>query len=826
MLSLRKRTYFRYVCYPCRFIILFSLIAFLLLGVMAEAQQAVPSFVTKTISYKTSKAREVYLIWTVNYWQTPDKQFWPAGTSLKDNGACSKMQRKGDSFYISITLPYGIRSDFYFWIPVDDNGNRIDGWDTKLGNSYVTSFSDWQSIHLDDSKLQISKNPPLNLLERGRWVMIVSFLLLLLAVLLTRQKPRVRLYPLAGALFTSAILFTLLARREIAKTSLKGLIQILGVLSSDLLWLTSMASFFFLLFYWTRQQRRLSIFVFICFVSIASLSVVLSLLNIEVVKQLGTPFTYKWLYYSDFLKGNDARTGAAKTLTRSFILNVTGILAGFVFVALAIYVLFLRIPKPRYWLYASNILFVLLTATSCYCYGIGSLSRSKTQAPVFAFVSSLVNPSSRVKITKQKLPQEAVSYIASFHSHSYLPAFPVKGADQIDNIIVFVSESTPAQYISLFDSNSTYTPGLKRWMRIGNSYSNMYAHIPSTPNSFISLVSGVYPMLDFRSALSENIHLPTPSLPEVLRQHRWNTSLFFSSDLEYAGMGNYARSQKFQSVRDRSMIQCSQQFTTTKTEIDGVNDICTVNNYLYWLDSSNTGKNFSMLWTNQTHSPYYADNRIVFSKENDRLNTYLNALHHTDSVFNYLMQQLDKRGKLKNSLVVFIADHGEAFGTHNQTLHASRIYEENVHIPCIFFSPLFFNGTNSGQIVSLIDIPPTLTHLLGLPKPGAWEGKSLFENAVMDRSFFVSPYTDLIIGTRHGNWKYIFNVDTEEPELYDLSKDPKELNDVSHYYPEIVKKEHEVLIAWFQYVEKNYSNWQYTSKKEKKLLRTAAFQSQ
>ncbi|HTM91369.1 MAG TPA: hypothetical protein VL095_03050, partial [Flavisolibacter sp.] len=101
-----------------------------------------------------------------------------------------------------------------------------------------------------------------------------------------------------------------------------------------------------------------------------------------------------------------------------------------------------------------------------------------------------------------------------------------------------------------------------------------------------------------------------------------------------------------------------------------------------------------------------------------------------------------------------------------------------------------------------------------VPKPDTWEGTSLFENVTRDRSFFVSPYTDLIIGTRHGNWKYIFNVDTEESELFDLSKDPKELNEISRQYPEIVKKEHEVLIAWFQYVEKNYSNWQRALKKK------------
>lgn len=225
-------------------------------------------------------------------------------------------------------------------------------------------------------------------------------------------------------------------------------------------------------------------------------------------------------------------------------------------------------------------------------------------------------------------------------------------------------------------------------------------------------------------------------------------------------------------------------------------------------DSTKLKKKFSMFWTNQTHYPYYTNTDTSYTKENDNLNRYLNALHHTDKVFGELMTELKKRNELKSTLVIFVADHGEAFNTHYQTLHASRVYEENVHIPCILFNPVFYKGQYDNNIHGLIDIDVTIANLLGLQKPKEWQGKSLFDTTKDGRTFFISPYTDLILGTRNKNWKYIYDADTKENELYNLATDPKELFNVSDRYPEVVKKEHEILIAWVQYIHKKYAQWE------------------
>jgi arylsulfatase A-like enzyme len=75
------------------------------------------------------------------------------------------------------------------------------------------------------------------------------------------------------------------------------------------------------------------------------------------------------------------------------------------------------------------------------------------------------------------------------------------------------------------------------------------------------------------------------------------------------------------------------------------------------------------------------------------------------------------------------------------------------------------------------------------------------------RTFFSSPYTDLLVGTVHENWKYIYNAEQEKDELYDLSVDPDELRNVAHLYPEKVETERTYVAAWVQYQKETFKNW-------------------
>ncbi len=762
------------------------------------------TLISQKFVYKTAQCDEVYMVWAVDYWRTPVKKFWPKNTHLQDEFAYTKLIKRGNSFSASITLPYNSRIDYFFWAPKNNKGEKITGWDTNLKSNYTSNFTGNETIELNDSKLYI-EYPKFTILSSGALFLIISFLLFLVALFLFKKNRKLNALLLTAGFLGSAFIYIFFARAEIADLYHKSLRLILGSVFQDLFWLLTMGILFLPLLYVFRHKMIVKNILLIIFFFTATITVLSSLFNIEMVKQLGTPFNYRWLYYSDFLKGNDARTGVSETLTGAFLSNISLLLAGYLLTGVTIAIVIKNIVRGKRTALSLTVMLFIFFLVSFYEYRSNHFKPATIQAPVIAFAASVFEPGGETQMLKTKVAGETAQYIINYHNNFYTSASA--NSKLVDNIILFVSESTPERYISLYDSAFNSMPNLKKWSNISSVYTNMYAQIPSTPNSMLTLVSGIYPMVSYKSAVTEKIQLPPVSLPKLLEGNGWATSLLFSSDLHYADMNVYAKSQGFSFTGDFNTMPCNKKFTTTHSDIDGLDDECLIGNYFKWADSTKLKKKFSMLWTNQTHYPYYTDSITSYTKENDNLNRYLNALHHTDKIFGELMTGLKERNQLKSTLVIFVADHGEAFNTHNQTLHASRVYEENVHIPCVLFNPVLFKGQYDNNIHGLIDIDVTIAHLLGLQKPKEWQGKSLFDTTKDGRTFFISPYTDLILGTRNGHWKYIYNADTKANELYNLATDSKELFNVADRYPEVVKKEHEILTGWVQYVQKQYAQW-------------------
>lgn len=783
------------------FLLFFALSFFLLSSYQSHAEE---KMISQKFVYKTSKVSEVYMVWAINFWKTPEKKFWPKNTYLKDKFAYTKMSHAGDSFFTSFTLPYATRLDYYFIMTKGSNGEDINGWDTNLKILYYSDFTIDKQLELSDVKLQIEKYK-FSVLLLGRQFLIVSLCLFLLVFFLLRKERKTRISIILSGLLCSAFIYIFLARFEIADLSDKKAGFVLGAVFNDLLWLFIISALFFPLLFVFRRKIFARNVLFVIFFTVILSTVLASLLNIEIVKQLGTPFNYKWLYYSDFLKGNDARAGIAKTLTVDLQINLVMLLVSYLIIGLSISILLQKLLLSKRFKIISLSALVAFFLIIFFSYKTNYYNPGKVQSPAIAFISSVIYPTGIEELLKVKVPVETTRYLSDYHNNFY--SLKKDTATPIDNIILFVSESTPKQFIAIYDSAFKCTSNIKKWSDISQVYTNMYAPVPNTPNAMFSLSLGIFPMIDYKSGLKERIQLPVPSLPEVLNDNGWVTSLFFSSDLRYSNMDEFARHQSFSAIHDFTTMPCNKKFSITHSNIDGLDDECLVENYLKWMDKSSSQKKFSMLWTNQTHYPYYTDSTIVYTKENADLNRYLNALHHTDVVFGHLMTELEKRDKLKNTLVIFIADHGEAFSTHDQTIHAAKVYEENVHIPCIIFNPVIFKKTVNDQIHTLVDIDATITQLAGLEKPAEWQGRSLLENVHADRAFFFSPYTDLILGTRDKDWKYIYNADTKETELYNMANDPKELNNVSYKYPAIVQKEHEILAGWVQYQNKKYTQW-------------------
>ena len=161
-----------------------------------------------------------------------------------------------------------------------------------------------------------------------------------------------------------------------------------------------------------------------------------------------------------------------------------------------------------------------------------------------------------------------------------------------------------------------------------------------------------------------------------------------------------------------------------------------------------------------------------------------------DTAVGKLMEALERRGVLDDTVIVFTSDHGDCLGDHG---HSQKwtMYEESVRVPAIVWRPgQVVPGRRVGDLVSLFDFGPTVLELAGLEPPRWMEAKSLLPyltDGELDprRYVFAEHSNDKILwGTefmtmiRDHRWKLVHFVDYGEGQLFDLEADPGELRNL------------------------------------------------
>ncbi len=109
---------------------------------------------------------------------------------------------------------------------------------------------------------------------------------------------------------------------------------------------------------------------------------------------------------------------------------------------------------------------------------------------------------------------------------------------------------------------------------------------------------------------------------------------------------------------------------------------------------------------------------------------YDDQIRNVDANVKMVLDFLKNKGVLENTLVVFLADHGEAFYEHKIYGHMYSLYSELVNIPLLFYWPQKIKTERSQLPASIVDIFPTVATLSGqeesLKKVEGLEGVPLF----------------------------------------------------------------------------------------------------
>jgi arylsulfatase A-like enzyme len=184
---------------------------------------------------------------------------------------------------------------------------------------------------------------------------------------------------------------------------------------------------------------------------------------------------------------------------------------------------------------------------------------------------------------------------------------------------------------------------------------------------------------------------------------------------------------------------------------------------------------------------------------------YYGMLTHDDTLLGQVLTRLDELSLRDNTIVVYLADHGDTMGRHRLFSKDFAFYEPSVRVPLIFRAPGVPAGTRIGDLVSGIDLLPTLLQMLHLPPAKDIHGRSLvpyWTEGFRDPGRLVfagQGYEgyDRAVMLRSREWK-LTRYDDGGWELYDLAKDPDEL--LNRYsdpaYQKVVLSLREQLAAW------------------------------
>ena len=362
------------------------------------------------------------------------------------------------------------------------------------------------------------------------------------------------------------------------------------------------------------------------------------------------------------------------------------------------------------------------------------------------------------------------------------------------SVILITIDTLRADRLSSYGSDRVATPHIDRLGAEGIRFANASSTVPFTLPAHSSIMTGLYPPSHgVRENVGYVLGADRTTLAERFRDAGYSTGGFVSAFVLDARWGI---GRGFDTYVDDFDLDSMAGANLGSVQRSGPE---TIAHALEWLDGAvssgdggaagdTSGPPPFFLWLHlfDPHDPYEPPEPFRTEYEG---RPYDGEVAYTDSLIGDFRAALEQRGLFDESVVVLTADHGEGLGDHGESYHGFFVYDSTVHVPLIVRLP---GGLEDGRVVadvvSHVDIAPTLAELMGLAGAGAGQGRSLLlsmqglEDPAAERGVYAESFYALdhygwapLRSLRTVDYKYI---ETPDPELYALLEDPGELTNV------------------------------------------------
>lgn len=447
-----------------------------------------------------------------------------------------------------------------------------------------------------------------------------------------------------------------------------------------------------------------------------------------------------------------------------------------------------------------------------------------------------------------------------------LMGLQVNGADRPNFVVVFIDDLGWGDF-SCFGNAEAQTPNIDRMAAEGIRFEQFYVNSPICSPSRCALTTGQYPQrwnihsyLDNRQANARRgcanwLDPQAPTLPRLLQQSGYATGHFgkwhlggqrdvdnapeileygFDRSLtNFEGMG-----PKLLPLTMRPGDEMPGQIWEDAERLGGPftwmqrNEITEgfVREAIEFAKHAQAlGQPFYInLWPDDVHSPFWPP--VTQWREGKR-EKYLAVLEAMDAQLGPLFELLRNDQQLRdNTLVIICSDNGPEPGAGNAGPFRgakTTLYEGGVRSPLIVWGPGIVNsrraaGVDVDTVIAAFDLVPSLLEIADVSvSETEFDGESmavsllgqgqvvrrkpLFWRRPPDRKIASPESVELLpdLAMREQNWKLLCNYDGSEPELYDLSLDRDENDNLASSNPDLVAQMTAELLQWHRSLPKD-----------------------
>jgi len=407
------------------------------------------------------------------------------------------------------------------------------------------------------------------------------------------------------------------------------------------------------------------------------------------------------------------------------------------------------------------------------------------------------------------------------------------------NIILVTVDSLRADHLGCYGYSKPTSPNLDQFARENSLFRHTFSDGPNTPHAFPAIMASQNSLMFSKLGLFD----APVTLAEVFKSAGYTTLGFNAANPYVSRSFHYDRGfDEFHdyldfSVPTDSLTSCGQSETGINIpELDLNRYLISdevvrskacleekINSDCFDAINSVSGEPF-FLWVHfmDTHFPYLPQLSAqlelgiesISKEENFKLNTrvrenmplspgmlsrvvqlYDASIRQLDSKIGELFGFLKRRNIFESSMIVFTADHGEEFKDHGDLQHKSKLFDELIHVPLLIKKPHHQNNDVHEELVSLMQLAPTLLSSVGIENvfetngifdsiPGAsnYSQSQVFSGASycgdnatpVDRNLLNIDVLPKIYSCREDYWKLIMDFGKDQKMLFNLIADPLE----------------------------------------------------